>query len=80
MTDDELMDEIERLEGEERRLRAEEEAKPGSGEPAAALERVVHELDRLWDLKRQRAALAEAGRDPDEASIRDVETVETYEQ
>jgi hypothetical protein len=38
------------------------------------------ELDRYWDLLRQRRARREAGLDPDEASIRDADTVESYEQ
>ena len=35
-------------------------------------------LDRFWDLLRQRRALREFGRDPDEASTRDEGTVEGY--
>jgi hypothetical protein len=38
------------------------------------------ELDRYWDLLRQRRARREAGLNPDEASIRDAGTVERYEQ
>jgi uncharacterized protein DUF2630 len=38
------------------------------------------ELDRYWDLLRQRRARREAGLDPDRASIRDAGTVEGYEQ
>ncbi|HWH10063.1 MAG TPA: DUF2630 family protein [Solirubrobacteraceae bacterium] len=38
------------------------------------------ELDRYWDLLRQRRARREAGLDPDQASIRDADTVEGYEQ
>jgi hypothetical protein len=44
------------------------------------LEAVRVELDRYWDLLRQRRARREAGLDPDGASIRDAETVEGYEQ
>ena len=33
-----------------------------------------------WDLPRQRRAHDEFGRDPDDASLRDEETVERYEQ
>jgi hypothetical protein len=36
------------------------------------------ELDRLWDLMRQRRALRNAGQDPDDASERDAGTVENY--
>jgi hypothetical protein len=38
------------------------------------------ELDRYWDLLRQRRARSEAGLDPGEASLRDDLTVEDYEQ
>jgi hypothetical protein len=37
-------------------------------------------LDQCWDLLRQRRALREFGRDPDEARVRDPETVENYLQ
>jgi hypothetical protein len=37
------------------------------------------ELDRYWDLLRQRRAREEYGEDPDDASIRDADTVEGYE-
>ena len=46
----------------------------------ARLEHVETQLDRLWDLARQRNARREAGLDPDAASIRDEDTVEHYEQ
>jgi Protein of unknown function (DUF2630) len=38
------------------------------------------ELDRYWDLLRQRRARSEAGLNPDKASLRDDVTVEDYEQ
>ena len=37
------------------------------------------ELDRYWDLLRQRRAYEEFGEDPDDASLRDEATVEKYE-
>ncbi len=46
----------------------------------ARLEAVRVQLDRYWDLLRQRRARREAGLDPDGASIRDAATVESYEQ
>ena len=36
------------------------------------------ELDRCWDLLRQRRALREFGRDPDEAEVRPAKIVENY--
>jgi hypothetical protein len=44
------------------------------------LESVSIELDRCWDLLRQRRARREAGQDPDEAEARDPDTVEKYWQ
>jgi Protein of unknown function (DUF2630) len=38
------------------------------------------ELDQCWDLLRQRQALRDAGRNPDEARVRSSEIVENYEQ
>jgi hypothetical protein len=38
------------------------------------------ELDRTWDLLRQRRARRETGRNPEYASERDATTVEHYEQ
>jgi hypothetical protein len=38
------------------------------------------ELDRCWDLLRQRRARRSAGQNPDEAHARDGETVERYLQ
>ena len=37
-------------------------------------------LDQCWDLLRQRRAKRTAGLDPEAASVRDVETVEHYDQ
>jgi Protein of unknown function (DUF2630) len=44
------------------------------------LEQISLELDRCWDLLRQRRALRDAGEDPDEARLRDSGTVERYLQ
>ena len=38
------------------------------------------ELDRCWDLLRQRRAHEEFGQDPEEAQVRDADTVERYLQ
>ena len=38
------------------------------------------ELDQCWDLLRQRRALREFGKNPDEAKVRSAEIVENYEQ
>lgn len=54
-----------------------------SGEAAddpARLRRLEEELDRCWDLLRQRRAKREFSRDPDEARARPADTVEHYQQ
>jgi len=38
------------------------------------------ELDQCWDLLRQRRALREFGKNPDEAKVRPAKVVENYEQ
>jgi hypothetical protein len=38
------------------------------------------QLDRYWDLLRQRRGLRDAGKNPDKANMRDADTVENYEQ
>ena len=85
MRDEEVEDRIERLEAEERDLRADEAAvrnRPDADVKLAAdrnrLEAIRVELDQQWDLLRRRRALREAGQDPDGAGPRDAGTVEGY--
>lgn len=83
MSDEQIQAHIEKLEAEERSLRHDEsETGSADGERVAAdaarLEEVRICLDRLWDYLRQRRALRDAGRDPDEAELRDARTVERY--
>ena len=42
------------------------------------LKQITVELDQLWDLLRQRRALREYGRNPDEAEVRPAKVVENY--
>jgi hypothetical protein len=44
------------------------------------LNKVKIELDQCWDLLRQRRALRDVGRDPEDAQVRDANIVENYEQ
>jgi hypothetical protein len=84
MSDEQVQARIEELEQEERRLRQDEqEAAEVEGDKRIAadarrLEAVRVELDRLWDYLRQRRALRDAGRNPDDAQMRDAGTVERY--
>jgi Protein of unknown function (DUF2630) len=84
VSDESIAATIERLVVEEHELQtreatdsADEEALEGDRERLRAVE---VELDRCWDLLRQRRALRDAGADPDLADARDAETVERYLQ
>ena len=46
----------------------------------ARLDKINIELDQCWDLLRQREALRNAGRNPNQAQARPPEIVENYEQ
>jgi gamma-glutamylputrescine oxidase len=82
MDDAQIQAEIERLEERQRELRQQEGDLAEQPEAVAPLrdelEQIRVELDRLWDLQRQRRALREAGGNPDDASERDADTVENY--
>ncbi len=85
MTSDEsIAARIESLVAQERELRHREQADSQSTDSLEAdrerLRSVEIELDRCWDLLRQRRARAEFGQDPDEAQVRDADTVERYWQ
>ena len=84
MTDETIADRIERLVAEEHELRAREQLERDDDDALAAdrgrLTEVELELDRCWDLLRQRRALRRAGGDPEDASARDSDTVERYLQ
>lgn len=84
MSDESIAARIEGLVAEEHDLRVREQ-KDSADADALAEERqrlraVEVELDRCWDLLRQRRARREAGADPAEAEARDADTVERYQQ
>jgi len=80
-SDEQISRKIEQLEEERELLHRDEGATHGSvAGDAHRLEEIRVELDRLWDLQRQRRALREAGGDPDDAQERSGETVEGYWQ
>jgi DNA repair exonuclease SbcCD ATPase subunit len=82
MDDQQIRTEIEQLEDRQRELRQREgelAEQPDAVAPLREeLEKVHVELDRLWDLQRQRRALRESGGNPDDASERDSDTIENY--
>lgn len=71
---------IEELVAEEHELWQREAAGTASDRDRERLEELEVSLDQSWDLLRQRRALREAGRDPDDAQVRRPEVVEGYEQ
>jgi hypothetical protein len=84
MSDESIAGRIERLVAEEQELRRREQSDSGDADALAEdkdrLRQVEVELDRCWDLLRQRRAREEFGLDPDDASARSADTVERYEQ
>lgn len=79
MDDSYVQDHIEQLVAEEHRLLGHGSAEGLSPADHDRLTKVRVELDRYWDLLRQRRAREEFGDDPDDASLRDEGTVENYE-
>jgi hypothetical protein len=84
MSDESIATRIERLVAEEHELLGREESDRTAEGPLETdrerLDAVKVELDRCWDLLRQRRALRDAGADPDDAHVRDAGTVERYLQ
>jgi hypothetical protein len=84
MSDQSIAARIENLVTEEHELRNREQADVSDDDRLEAdqqrLREVEIELDRCWDLLRQRRAIRDAGGDPDDAQVRDADTVERYWQ
>jgi Protein of unknown function (DUF2630) len=84
VTDESILARIEALVQEEHQLQSREEADAKDADALTSdrdrLDSLSVELDRCWDLLRQRRARRAAGQDPDEAEVRDESTVERYLQ
>ena len=78
MNDQQLHERIESLVAEEHNLL--EKGGAVSSVERTRLGEINIQLDRLWDLLRQRRARTEFGQDPDVAHERSAETVEKYLQ
>ena len=81
MTDEPIVDRINRLAHEEEQLW--QQAGEGGGIGTSEKERldaIGVELDQCYDLLRQRQARREFGQDPDDAELRPPEVVERYQQ
>jgi len=74
-TDRTVLAHIEQLVAEEKKLYAQGAVSPAE---KARLDKINVELDRCWDLLRQRRGLREFGRNPDEAEVRPAKIVENY--
>lgn len=75
--DQSVLGNIDRLMKEEEHLYGKSEIT--SDDRARLADLKVH-LDQCWDLLRQRRALREFGKDPEEAKVRPPKIVENYEQ
>jgi hypothetical protein len=84
MDDQSIAARIESLVAEEHQLQHQEQADSQDEDRLQTdrdrLQAVRVELDRCWDLLRQRRAREEFGQDPNEAEARDADTVERYWQ
>jgi hypothetical protein len=82
--DQSILSRIEALVAEEHSLLGKEEGdsvrEQALDTDRGRLQAVSVELDKCWDLLRQRRALRDAGRSPDAAQARDADTVERYLQ
>jgi Protein of unknown function (DUF2630) len=80
MNDDELHQRIDELVAEEHRLERAHVGRALSDEERARMDQLGVQLDRYWDLLRQRDARRRAGLDPDGAQERAADVVEGYRQ
>jgi hypothetical protein len=76
-TDKDILAQIKAMVDEEHKLYA--ETGP-SATTHARIEELRVSLDQCWDLLRQRRALREFGKDPEQARVRPADVVEGYEQ
>jgi hypothetical protein len=78
--DPQILGRIQGLVEEERALRGGHVGKALDDQERSRLTEIEVELDQCWDLLNQRRALREFGMDPNQASDRDDQVVEGYQQ
>ena len=78
MDDQTLIDRINELAHQEHELFEKESRGEASDQEREQLKRLEVTLDQAWDLLHQRRARRDAGLDPDQAKVRDPQTVEGY--
>ena len=75
-----LLSRIGELVDEERDLRERHGERKLDEPEKRRMEEIEIQLDQCWDLLNQRRALREFGADPNQAQVRDEDTVERYQQ
>ena len=80
MDDQQAHERIDKLVQEEKELLHRHEGEGLDDDEHARLQELEVQLDKTYDYLHQRRALRRAGKDPDDASMRDGGTVESYEQ
>ncbi len=80
MSSPQILSRIGKLVDEERNLRERHGERPLDEQERLRMEEIEIQLDQCWDLLNQRRALREFGADPNQAQVRDENTVERYQQ
>ena len=80
MDDSEILQSITRLVSEEHQLMKQAEEGELGETKQARMQEIEIQLDQCWDLLRQRRARREFGLNPEEATLRDPNIVEHYQQ
>jgi hypothetical protein len=78
MADEDVIQRINQLAGEEHELFERESRGEATRAERERLQEIVVQLDQCYDLLHQRRARRAAGLDPEDASVRDPGTVEGY--
>jgi hypothetical protein len=78
MDDQTVIEQINELAREEHEIREKESHGEATEAERERMKRLEITLDQCWDLLHQRRARRAAGLDPDEARVRDEQTVEGY--
>ncbi|WP_394941907.1 DUF2630 family protein [Psychromicrobium sp. YIM B11713] len=80
MNSEEIHGHISDLVQREQELRSASASEGDAASRAAELRQIEVQLDRFWDLLRQRRARIDAGENPNEAELRSSDEVEGYRQ
>lgn len=80
MDDEQILHRIQELVNEEHTLMQRSNQSGLQTDEQERMKQLEVSLDQCWDLLRQRRAKRHAGRNPDEAGVRDPNIVEHYQQ